>query len=160
MSEVTSPPTPNTILLRGKQSETHVEGRASTTITPGFLISKTTSGDYPYGKWAPHPTAGGLAEKVVALEGRVADVPGLAFTGGTIDDDYLVDQLVFAHHCQPGDELYMFLKASGSAVILTDNLESAGDGTLRKLASGVALFHVLEAKTPGSSKTRIRVRAL
>lgn len=166
MAEVSAPPSsPRTIVLRGSRGGTQrLEGRVATakSITPGMLIEKTTSGDYPYGAYQPHSTQGGYAEKLIAEElGMVADIPGATFSGGTVDDAYAAGDLVFIHNCIEGDEVHAFLKASGTVTALTSFLQSAGNGDLEVATStNVRLFKALEVVTPGSSRTRCRVRAL
>ena len=168
MSAVTTPPNPQrTIVLKcDSLGEKYLEGRveAAKSITPGMLVERTaTSGTDPDGFWQPHSTQGGPAEAVVAMElGFVADVPyASTFSGGTIDDAYAANDVVRMHECQPGDELYMFLKANGSAVTPVDFLQSAGNGDLEKQTStNQRLFKALESVTPGTSRTRIRVRKL
>lgn len=163
MAEVSTPPSnPRTIVLRGNLSERHMEGYASTTVYPGMLVEKKTTGVEPYGQWGPHATAGGYAEKVIAVEGYVADIPQAStFNGGTVDDAYASGDLMMMHHCEPGDEVWVWLVASGTAVTNADFLTSNGNGDLKKATStDQRLFKVLESVTPGSSRTRCRARAL
>lgn len=168
MAAITTPPNPQrTIILKcDRIGEKYNEGRVavSKSILPGMLIERTTADTPPDGDWQPHSTAGGFAEAAVALElGFVADIPFQTFSGGTIDDAYAAADLVRMHLCQPGDEMYMLLAASATAVVLTDFLESAGDGTLRKASStNQRLFKPLEAvdNSAGAARARIRVRKL
>lgn len=163
-NQITSPPTrPGTIVLRGDLKQ-KIEGvvAASATIYPGMLCEKTTAGGPRGGDYQPHSTQGGFAEKLVAMEPLIADEYQQTYQGGTVDDAYAEGDHVRFHIAQPGEsECHMFLKASGSAVVLTDFLQSAGNGDLEKATStNQRLFKPLEAVTPGSSRTRIRVRAL
>jgi len=170
MSQLTTPPaTPNTILLRiDSLGEKYLEGRvaAAKTVTPGMLVERTTdASNNPDGVWQPHSTAGGYAEPIVAVElALVADVPKQTYSGGTIDDVYNAGDLLRMHECQPGDELYMFLPASASAVVLTDFLTSNGDGTLKKASStdvrGWKPLEAVDNSANAASKARIRVRRL
>jgi hypothetical protein len=168
MAAITTPPNPQrTIVLKcSSLGDKYHEGRvqAGKTITPGMLVERATTGTKPDGDYRPHSTAGGPAERIVAQElAFIADVPGLTFSGGTIDDNYAAGDLVRMHQCQPGDECYMLLGAGATAVIEVDFLESAGTGYLRK-ASGTntRLFKPLEAvdNSTGANPARIRVRAI
>lgn len=154
---------PRTILLRGELHDKQTEGyvQATKTIYPGMLCEQGTGGDNPYKHYQPHSTQGGEAELLVAIEPQIADVPFATFVGGTIDDAYAAGGHLRLHICKPGDELYMFLKASGSAVTEGNFLQSAGNGDLEKQTStNKRLFVALEDKTPTASRTRCRVRAL
>jgi hypothetical protein len=166
MAEVSTPPTnPRAILLKGDFAKWALEGKVATAkeIIPGMLVEKTTAGENPYGDYQPHVTQGGYSEKIVAMKGMVADIPFSTATlkTGGVDDVFAAGEHVFLHRAQPGEEFWMFLKASGSAVVIGDFLQSAGNGDLEKATStNQRLFAVLEAKTPGGSRTRCRVRAL
>jgi hypothetical protein len=159
---ITTPQTnPRTILLRGELHKVQTEGyvQATKSIIPGMLVEPGTGGANPYKHYQPHATQGEVTEPLVALEPMIADVPFATFQGGTIDDTYAAGDHLRVHYAQPGDELYMFLKASGSAVIEGDFLQSAGNGDLEKVTTTNArLFTALEAKTPTAARTRVRVR--
>jgi len=165
MAEISTPPAISTILLNGDQARKPKEGvvGAGVTIKPGHLIEPVAGvGSYQYPHYKPHDTAGGNAQRTVCKEwGMPVDIPfSSSFKSGTIDDSFAAGDHIFAHECQPGDVVALWIKASGSAVGFEDYLESAGDGTVRKLASGVPLFKALEAVTPGASDSLIRAEAL
>jgi hypothetical protein len=146
---------PQVILLKGKLQRRREEIRAGGAIKPGHLISVQAAGTV-----VVHPTAGGTAGAgrgtplSVALEDD--------FQGRGIDDAYAATDLVQDHLCQPGDELYMFLKTANNATLATP-LTSAGDGAL-KLANGTTdqnMFMPVEAlNNTSGSDSRLRVRAL
>lgn len=166
MPNITSSPvaTPNTIMLRVNSiGEKYSEGRCKTgkTIVPGMLIEKTVDTGYPYHTLQPHATADGIARLLVAIElALVADVPGLAYSGGTIDDSYGAGDLVRYHLCMPGDVMFMLVAASAVAIIETDFLSSAGDGTLKKSAGAGKLFQSdTTINNSGNALTRARIRA-
>jgi hypothetical protein len=162
----TAPATPNTIVLKSLGiGERYSEGlvQAAKTITPGYLVERVVD-DESQPKWQGHSTAGGYAEIVVAVElGFVADIPKQTYSGGTIDDVYNAGDLVRLHHCHKGDELFMLVPASASAIVITDFLTSNGDGTLKKATStDQRLFKPLQAldNSAGATTARIRVRVL
>lgn len=162
MAEMTSPPTPNTILLRGTIDKLW-EGRAHAAgIYPGMLVQKSATGEHPYGNWKVHATQGVAARKMIVMEGRVADIPKQTYTGGTIDDAYASGDLMFMHECIPGNEIWGLLKASGTATTLdTANrfLMSAANGCLEvRTTTLVALFEALEVKTPTATAPGTRCR--
>lgn len=149
---------PNTICLKVNAiGEKYGEGlvKAAKTIKPGHLIESTADAVDVYGRetMQPHSVALGKGEQVVAIEEF--------FTGGTIDDLYPAGAVVRFHRCLKGDLMWMLLKI-GENILPTDYLESAGDGTLQKLTTGVALFKAAEIKdnTSGGLVVRIRARAL
>jgi hypothetical protein len=104
----------------------HEEAVAAGTITPGMLCEITTSGTVQ-----AHSTAGGRAERLVALED--------ALQGNGVDTNYSALDVVQFAVAAPG-EVFNLLMASGETgspgqevvsggdgtVILADNLDSAG----------------------------------
>lgn len=111
----------------------YFETRGAGTIKPGHLTTLDVNG-----KVVVHGTAGGYAE------GRVAIEDGLQ--GRTVDDAYTTGELVRGHGGKTGDEYYMRLAAAAVAVVITDFLASAGDGTLKKATStDQRLYKPLEA---------------
>ena len=124
---------------------------ASEAITPGHLVERfNDSGTI---KLRKHSTAGGLAQHLVALDQNMLN--------RGYDTDYAIGDLVEALVCPAGESVWMLIP-SGQNIAGGDRLESVGDGTLRILASGVALFEALENmdNTAGPSTARIRVEAL
>ena len=138
---------PNTIWLGGPRTELN-DMTAKAAITPGHLVERVnTAGAW---QWQKHSTAGGAASRTVATE------PNMLNKG--VNDAYAAGDLVEVSALAGGSNAWMFI-ASGQTITYGQKLESAGDGTLRALASGVALFQALESKT-ATALTRIRVEAL
>ena len=133
---------PNTIHLGGPLT---VDNTLASTeaITPGMLIERTTLG------WRKHTTAGG-ATNAVALDHPMANKG--------VDDDYASGDLVEACLAAGGTAIWGLI-ASGQALAKGVSVESAGNGTVRALASGVALYKTLEAKTV-TTLMRIRLEKL
>lgn len=138
---------PNTIWLGGPRTEIN-DLAASEAITPGHLLVRFNNAGVV--RLKKHATAGGAAVKLVATEQSMLNKG--------VDDAYAANDLVEASEFGTGASAWMFI-ASGQTIVPGDLLESAGDGTLRALASGVALFSALEAKT-ATALTRIRVEAV
>lgn len=156
----------NTILLKGDLIQKYTEARvgAGVTVTPGMLVEKDADTTYDSthfnAAFRPHSVVNGNAEAIVAMEPMYPGTPdgGAGDTGG-IDDVYAAGELMHLHQCQPGDELYMFLK-TGNNALLTSYLSSAGDGTLQ-VSTTVPLFKPLEAlNNTSGAKARIKVRKL
>lgn len=123
------------ILLKGRPNQSE-EGVASTTVRPGDLVDGVSS-------IAPHASAGGLTARRVALERDEmgAGVDDL-YAGGPLyspSANYASGDSVKVASLAPGDRACMWIN-SGQNIVAGDHLESAGDGTLRKLASGDPLF--------------------
>lgn len=107
---------PNKIVLKGDPIVK--EGDAASAITPGHLVTRNADGDI-----VVHGAAG---QNAIPAFADMQD-----YIGGGIDKAYAVgDRVKFNVH-RPGDEVYALL-ADGENVTPADNLESAGDGTLRK----------------------------
>ena len=119
---------PRAILLVGKDLSMMKELVAGGTITPGHLLAINASG-----KYVVHPTAAGRAMRIFA---DMADLIGKG-----IDDNYSVNDNVYAWVVPQGAEINALVAASATAIVVGDYLESAGDGTLRKAtaASGLAV---------------------
>lgn len=140
---------PNTIYLGGPRTEINDIG-AKAAITPGMLVERVnTSGVL---QWQKHATAGGANARSVATEQSMINKG--------ISDDYATGDLVEVSEGAGGTSFLMFI-ASGQAIVHGQKLESAGDGTLRALASGVALFQAIENKTnngSGGAGSLVRIR--
>lgn len=116
---MTSATTPKTILVRGEPSAR--EAIAAGTILPGHLIALNTSGAV-----VVHPTAGGVRpSRYFAREEE--------YTNATLDTAYASADSVPYWACNPGDQVYALVAAAAPAIVIGDLLESAGDGTLRKV---------------------------
>lgn len=96
---------------------------ASEAITPGMLIEVDT------GQWRRHATAAGNAAPVFALERDEL--------GEEIGDAYDIDDEVKAGFFHAGQRVNALI-ASGENLNIGDFLESAGDGTVRALATDAA----------------------
>jgi len=139
--------TENQIHLKGDFRREELYAAAA--ISPGDLVELTSAG-----KAQVHSTAGGVAERLVAVED--------ALQGNTIDDDYAADDLVSINIELPGNSVQMFLKA-GENVAIGAKLESAGDGTLQAVTTGEVVAVAEEAEdlsASGAVDTLIQVRLL
>lgn len=97
------------------------EDRAAAALSPGHLLEFTSAG-----KVQKHSSEGDHAERAVAVED--------ALQGNTLTTAYALDDLVFYHLVDPGDEAQVFLQATEN-VAKGVKLISAGDGTLKDLAN-------------------------
>lgn len=112
---------PKTVILSGNPNR--YEAVANAAITPGDLIELMTTG-----RVRKHATAGGVRpSRWFALEEEYA--------GGTIDTNYATNGQVHYAACHPGDRVYARVAAAAPAIVAGDLLESAGDGTLRKVVN-------------------------
>lgn len=129
---------------------------AGSAIVPGMLVEELAAGTVQ-----EHSVAAGNAQKLFAL----ADLSN----AGTIDDAYPVGANVRYGCAHSGQEVYALLAASAAAVVKGAPLQSAGDGTLRVLATSAAtsqaqrngiVGYALEAvdNSAGGSLARIKVR--
>lgn len=107
-----------TILLKGRG--VRKEAKAGGTITPGHLVAINSSGAL-----VVHNVAGGRAATLFAVENDLI--------GNTIDDNYVSGDYVQAEYLRTGDEVYGLVAANAAAIAVGDYLESAGDGTVRKV---------------------------
>lgn len=144
---------PNTIILLGQGCRK--EGIASSAITPGHLVAFGGANDLQV-----HSTAAGNARKAFAVENDLI--------GNGIDDAYAAGDQVQYNVFRPGDEVYALVADGAPAISKNDALESAGDGTLRKITPGSSatsaridgiIGYALEAvdNSGGSSAARIRI---
>lgn len=141
---------PRTIHLAGRIERVN-DIAAGAAITPGHLVERyNSSGTALYRK---HATAGGPTVPAVALDQNMLNKD--------VDYAYAAGDLVEVGILPPGSTAWMLI-ASGENIVEGQKLESAGNGTLRALASGTALFAAIEAKdnSAGPSDARIRVEAL
>lgn len=139
---------PGTIWLGGPRTEIG-DLAASETITPGQLVERFNSSGTI--RWRKHATAAGATPRAVATEASMMN-QGVSGT-------YAAGELVEVSIGAGGTSFWMFI-ASGQNIAAGNKLESAGDGTLRILASGVALFSALENKANVTVLTRIRVETI
>jgi hypothetical protein len=113
----------NTIVVKGYPMRK--ENVANETITPGHLITLNSSN-----KLIKHATAAGNTNATFAIENEVF--------GKGVDDNYVANDNVLYGIFQPGDEVLALVAASAGAIVIGDYLESAGNGTLRKVATAAA----------------------
>jgi hypothetical protein len=79
--------------------------------------------------------------------------------GKTIDTPYAVNDTVKVGTFARGQRLLAWLPA-GATVAVGDPLESAGNGLLRPVTTGVALVRALQAVANPASAVRVRVEVL
>jgi len=146
--------TPKTVVLEGHAKGKYDEETAGGAITPGHLIDTNSDGEV-----VVHPTAGGYAERKVAIEDALQG-QSTGLLGKGIDDAYAADDKVRIYYALPGDKLYMLLK-DGEVATPASFLSSNGDGTLQVVAGAeIPLFKSTESVSPSGAVGRIRVRAL
>lgn len=149
------------------------EGIAGGAITPGHLVKLNSAG-----KYVVHPTAKAQAVPAFAFENELKshESNGAPIAGSPIDVAYANNDRLYYGVCDAGAEVYALLAAGAAAIVKGDLLESAGDGTLRKLTAGsqltsgnytytvggVAIAEALEAvdNSGGASPARIIVEIL
>jgi hypothetical protein len=136
---------PGTVFLGGTRVQIN-DLAASEAITPGHLVERFNSNGVI--RWRKHTGGSGTT---VATEQQMLNKG--------VDDAYAANDLVEVSALQKGATAWMWI-ASGQNIAAGAELESAGNGTLRALASDVALFVALENKPNVTVLTRIRVEAL
>lgn len=140
---------PRTIWLGGHRVEIG-DIAASEAITPGHLVLRfNNAGVVRYKK---HDVAGGNTVRAVATEQSMLNKG--------VDDAYAANDLMEVSELAPGSYAWMII-GSGENIAAGQRLESAGNGKLRALASGVALFAATENKDnsagPGDARIRVEV---
>lgn len=138
---------PNTIFLGGERTQIN-DLAASAAITPGHLVERFNNAGVI--RFRKHATAAADTARLVATEHAMANKG--------VDDDYAANDLVEVSALRAGSTAWMLI-ASGQTIVAGNRLESAGDGTLRILAAGTALFSALENKT-ATALTRLRVEVV
>jgi hypothetical protein len=141
--------TPNTVFLGGDPGQQVNDLACSETITPGQLVERANNAGVV--RWKKHATAGGATVPAFATEHAMANKGP--------DDNYSTNDLVEVRIGQAGSMFWAFI-ASGVTANAGTKLESAGDGTLRALASGVQIATALENKGAVNALTRIRVETV
>jgi hypothetical protein len=129
------------IVLRGEPIVDEQQA-ASTAITPGHLIEKNN------GQWRPHATAAGAGAAIFALERDEL--------GNDIDTAYASGDYVKAAYPAKGDRINALI-ASGQDLHDGDQLESAGDGTLRALSGTNPVARSAEDSGAVTALTRHKV---
>ncbi len=139
------------LLGRGIQKE----AKAAGAITPGHLVALDSSGDL-----IVHAAAGLNASRAFAKENEVI--------GKGITVAYASGDNVIYEAFPPGAEVYALVNGTAAALAIGDFLESAGDGTLQKLATDAATDDTQRASvvaialstTAGSTAERVIVEVL
>lgn len=139
---------PNTIFLGGERVQIG-DLAASEAITPGHLVERFNSGGTI--RFRKHATAAADTARLVATEQSMLNLG--------VDDAYAAGDLMEVSALQGGATAWMLI-ASGQNIAAGNRLESAGDGTLRILAAGTALFSALENKPNVVVTTRLRVEVV
>lgn len=96
------------------------DDKAAAAITPGHLVTFDSSGNL-----IKHNVAGARTAKTFALEREES--------GTSIDTAYAINDTVKVGHFHAGCRVLALLAANAVAIVKGDHLESAGDGTLRKV---------------------------
>jgi hypothetical protein len=125
-----------TISLKGRPKR--IEALAAEAITPGHLIQYNSSS-----KFIKHATAAGSQSRMFAAENEVF--------GDGIDVAYANNDNVLAWQCFPGDEINALVAAAASAIVVGDYVESAGDGTVRKVATSAGTSQASRNSTVGQA---------
>jgi len=103
----------------------HNERLSAAILSPGHIVEETTAGLVQV-----HSTAAANAQKLVALTNLS--------NGGTPTDAYISGETVRYGAFHSGQKSFLRLAASAPAVVIGDALESAGDGTVRKVVTDAA----------------------
>jgi hypothetical protein len=137
-----------TIILMGDPIYNE-DDKAAEAITPGHLVTFNGSGNL-----IKHATAGGQAQLAIACERDEM--------GKSIDDAYVVNDRVKVAVLRKGDRANALVAAGAAAIAKGSFLESAGNGTFRVLASGVALARSLDTldNSGSGAAARLRIEAL
>lgn len=139
--------TPKVIFLKGRPMGK--EGIAAAAgILPGMLLDAVPGGDV-----VPHATASGAAVPAFARPNEVI--------GNGIDVPYANGDTVLYGVCTSGDEVYGWI-ADTANIAAGDYLESAGNGTLRAVTTGVAVAKALQTvdNTAGGAPARMKLEVL
>jgi hypothetical protein len=139
--------TPKKTVLKG--DPLRKEGTAGAAgIIPGHLVNRNAAGNF-----VVHGTAAAVATASFAAEQD--------FLGSDIDTAYANGDRIQVNYFRSGDEVYAFLDAGESATPAI-YLESAGNGALQALTTGVAVARAIESvnNSAGGAPVRIKVEVL
>jgi hypothetical protein len=139
---------PNTVFLGGDRTQIN-DLAVSEAVTPGHLVERFNNAGVT--RWRKHATAAGATAMAVATEQSMLNLGP--------DDAYAANDLAEVSVLHKGATAWMFI-ASGQNITFGQKLESAGNGTLRALAAGVALATSLENTGAVTAQTRLRVEAI
>lgn len=134
------------------------EATSAGALSPGHLIKLNTAG-----KVVKHATAGGTLSPMFAIE--------YEFDSSDIDTAYASGDRVRYVVASTGCRIKAKVAATAPAIVIGDYLESAGDGTLRKVIADTATsqnernsvrFQAVEAvnNSSGSSEVFIKVEVI
>jgi hypothetical protein len=120
------------VIFRGGDYDL-VEGKVASgqTIKPGHLVQHSAAG------YRTHSVAAGSAAPSFAKERDMF--------GGSVDESIGAGEQLFTIHARRGCTLYARVAAGAGAIVRGDYLESAGNGTLRKVATAAATSEAARA---------------
>jgi hypothetical protein len=149
--------TPKTIHLQGEFH--YEEGVAGETISPGHLIESYNSAGTELLR--KHAVEAGFGITAVAVEDPLQGKTSTSTQNRSIADDYVVTERVSYHVPVPGAVYYMWLSGTQlTNYVKGDQLQSAGDGTLEKVAgSEKKVFAILLEAKDQSLTAAVAVRA-
>lgn len=140
---------PNTIWLGGEMKVVN-DVAAGAAFNPGHLIERYNSSGTPLYRKHSVAAATGNVAKIFALNQPMLNKG--------VDDAYAVNDLVEAGIMSPGATVWALIGVL--TVVQGDKLESAGNGTLRLVTTGVPIAIAIEGKVGASGETRVRVEIL
>lgn len=143
-----APNAPNTIFLGGERTQIN-DRTASEAIKPGHLVELFNNAGII--RFRKHSSAGADTARLIATE--------MAMMNKGVDDAYALADLVEVSAGRGGSTFWMRI-ASGQNIVAGQKLESAGNGTLRAIASGTALFSSLENSGAVVAETMLRVEVV
>jgi hypothetical protein len=151
---------PNTVLLSGSPNYMQ-EKQAAAAILPGHLLQLSTATNTV----AVHAVANGNAMPAWARESLTPD-RGSAATN-PIDVPYATGETVRWFMTKPGDMVYAIVAAAAPAIVIGDDLVSAGDGTVKKNVPGSITTNVaciigkaVEAVNNSAGTAAVRIRVI
>jgi len=126
------PNTKKTIVLDDRNN-IRDEATGSGTIYPGYLLEKTSAG-----KYKAHATVSGSWGGAVALED--------ALQGNGVDDAYSNGDKIIVGVFHRGAVVNLVLQ-DGESVAIGDQLDSNGDGTIRKVTGASSIADLEESQS-------------
>ncbi len=129
------------------------DDKAAEVIVPGMLVAWNGSGNLIKHADVAAAAAGVRIACTFAMEREEA--------GADIDDAYAINDTVKVGHFGPGTRVNALVATAAPAIVKGDLLESAGNGTVRKRTTGIALARALEALTNVSGvNARLRIEII
>lgn len=120
---------------------------AASAIVPGDLVEELAAGTVQ-----EQSTAGASAQRLFALTNLAV--------GGDIDRAYVVGETVRYGAFQSGQEVYARVAAGAPAIVIGDNVDPAGDGTVKKVAADVAGAQAVLTVGAGNSQVLFTAAAM